>query len=178
MKAEALHVKLAEQVRGDSTYLADVTSAAALAPVQAGTATADIEATLAELAKDDAAFADIKSIHGPTGKVYFYSLKYMSETFARILARVKAEDPCITIAETVREESRVYPRVTNVELFKYGLFKIERDQLDSLVARTLEQHKDIKSIRTWSGSLYLYSTRYLTPDWAAFLAKKAERPDN
>lgn len=178
MKAEALQVKLAEKVRGDSKYLAELTSAAALAPVQAGAASTDIEATLAELAKDDAQFADIKSIHGPTGKAYFFSQKYMTETYARILARVKAEDACITIAETVREESRVYPRVTNVELFKYGLFKIDRDQLDSLVARTQELYEDVKSIRTWTGSLYLYSTKYLSPYWAAFLAKKQERPDN
>jgi hypothetical protein len=178
MKAEELRVKLAERVRGDSKYLADLSSADTLMAAQLGLKRDDIEAKLLEIAKMNSSFRDIRSIQGPTGKVYFYSETYMTETYARILARVKAEDPCLTIAETVREESRVYPRVTSVELFKYGLFKIDRDQLDDHVARTLERYEDIKSIKTSTGSVYLYSNQYLTPDWAAFLAKKQERPDN
>ncbi len=178
MKAQELHVKLAEKVRGDSKYLAELTSASALAPVQSGYKSDDIEANLAELVKNNVNYRDIRSIEGPTGKVYFYSITHMTENYARILARVRAGDPCLTIAETVREESKIYPRVTNIELFKYGLFKIDRDELGQYVARTQERFEDIKSTLTASGSIYLYSTLYLTPAWAAFLAKKQERPDN
>ncbi len=178
MKAEELHIKLAEKVRGDSKYLADVTSANALGAVQSGLQSDDIATRLGEIAQDDVTFPDIKSIAGPTGKVYFYSQKFMTETYARILARVKAEDPCLTIAETVREESRVYPRVTNTELFKYALFRIDREEIDKHVARVQELYEDIKSIKSPTGSVYLYSTRYLTPDWAAYLAKKVEHPDS
>ncbi len=178
MKAEELRFKLAEKVRGDSKYLTELTSAGALAPVQSGLDGEDLAANLADIANDNVTYSDIKSIEGPTGKVYFYSEKYMTATYARILARVKAEDPCLTIAETVREESRVYPRATNIELFKYGLFKIDREELDNFVARTLALHEDIKKIVTPRGSTCLYSTRYLTEDWAVFLAKKAETPDS
>ncbi len=178
MKAEELHVKLAERVRGDSKYLSELTSASALAPVQPGVISRDVEANLAEIVTNMDNYRDIKSIVGPTGKVYFFSVTYMTENYARILARVKAGNPCLTIAETVREESKTYPRVTNVDLFKYGLFKIDRDELDKHVARTQELYEDIKSITTGSGAVYLYSTLYLTQDWANFLAKKQEHPDS
>lgn len=178
MKAEELHVKLAEKVRGDSKYLAELTSANSLGRVQVGLESEDIETNLAEIAKNNDRYRDIRSIAGPTGKVYFFSETYMTENYARILARVKADDPCLTIAETVREESGTYPRVTSVELFKYGLFKVDREELDNYVARTLELHEDIKLIQSRTGSVYLYSTRHLTPDRAAFLMKRQERPDN
>jgi hypothetical protein len=178
MKAEELHVKLAQKVRGDSKYLAELTSASALTPVQSGLKSEEIEANLAELVKNEDAYADIKSLQGPTGKIYFYSTKHMTEGYARILARVDAGDPCLTIAETVREESKVYPRVTNTELFKYGLFKIDREGLDKHVARALELYQDIQSIQSPTGNVYLYSTLYLTPDWASYLAKKVEHPDS
>ncbi len=178
MKAEDLHVKLAEKVRGDSKYLSELTSATALAPVQAGSNGGNIEANFAEIVANMDDYRDIRSVVGPTGKVYYYSVTYMTDNYARILARVKTGDPCLTIAETVREESRVYPRATNTELFKYGLFKIDRDALDQYVARTLELYEDIKSLATPSGSVFLYSNKYLTPDWAAFLARKQEHPDS
>ncbi len=178
MKAQELHVTLAQKVRGDSKYLAELTSATALGPVQPGVNSADIEAKLVELANDTSNYDDIRSITGPTGKVYFYSIKHMTEGYARILARVRAGDPCLTIAETVREESRVYPRVTNTELFKYALFKIDREQLDDYVARVQQLYPDIQAIKAPSGTTYLYSTQYLTPDWAALLAKKVEHPDS
>ncbi len=178
MKAEKLHVKLAEKVRGDSKYLTELTSASALAPVQPGFNSEDIEAKLVELVKNSDHYRDIRSIEGPTGKVYFFSETYMTEAYARILARVRADDPCLTIAETVREESKIYPRVTNIELFKYGMFKIDRDGLDQYIARTQELYEDIKLIATPTGSVYLYSTLYLTPDWAAFLVKRQEHPDS
>ena len=178
MKAEELRFKLAEKVRGDSKYLTELTSASALAPVQLGLDNDDIEGNLAEIAKNNDQYRDIRSIAGPTGKVYFFSETYMTENYARILARVKAEDPCLTIAETVREESKTYPRATNIELFKYGLFKIDRAELNTYVARVQDLYEDIKQLVTAKGSVCLYSTKYLTPDWAAFLAKKQETPDS
>lgn len=176
MKAEELYLKFAEKVRGDSRYLADLTSANSLGSMQGELE--EVEANLAHLANDTTTYSDIKSITGPTGKVYFFSEKYMTPGYAKILARVKAEDPCLTIVETVRDESRIYPRATNIELFKYGLFKIDRDQLDTYVARVQELHDDIKQIVTPKGAVCLYSTKYLTEDWAAFLAKKQETPDS
>lgn len=178
MKADELHLKFAEKVRGDSKYLADLTSATSLSSVQNQNGNETIEASLVDLANDQTTFADIRSITGPTGQMYFYSQKYMTQGYARILARVKAGDPCLTIAETVREESKIYPRPTNVELFKYGLFKIDRGELDTLVARTLELNADIQAFRTGMGSLYLYCNLYLTPERATLLAKHQEHPDS
>ena len=178
MKSEELRVKLAQKVRGDSKYLTELTSATALAPVQAGMSSGNIEAALIDLVKNDHSYRDIKSIASPMGKTYFYSAMHMSECYARILARVKDGDPCLTIAETVRDESRIYPRVTNVELFKFGLFKIDRGSLDEYIAQTMERYSDIRSITSWPGSVYLYSNRYLTLEWAELLAQKKERPDS
>jgi len=101
----------------------------------------------------------------------------MTGNYAQILARVEENDPCFTISETVREESKIYPRPTNIETFKYGLFNINRDELDTHIARTMEQYPDIKLLRASSGGVYLYSTLYMTEDQALLVAEHREHPD-
>ena len=106
-------------------------------------------------------FGDIHLMSKTDGTTYAVSEVSMSQTYANILLRIEENDPCYTIADTVREESRVYPRPTDVELFKYSLFNVDRSHLDEYiaeVARTLRGHQGFEM----KDSVYLYSDQYMT----------------
>ena len=106
---------------------------------------------------------DIHRVAGPSGVEYLYSIDFMTETYAHLLARVEAKDPEALIAETVREESRIYPRPTRVGLFYAPVFQLQEYQMETVVESVLARDdcKDIKKIVAPNGALYLYSDRYL-----------------
>lgn len=68
-------------------------------------------------------------------------------------------DLCATIAAMVRNESRVYPQPTNIELFMEPIFNIDPDELETHITRTLElaEFKDIQLIHASTDARYLYS---------------------
>ena len=123
---------------------------------------------------------DIKAITGPTGSNYLYSDKFMTEGFAVMLARTSTKNPYITIAETVREESRVYPRPTKVVQFYDPFFQIEGDQMQTVVENLLQQEEyaDIKKVVASTGAIYLYSDKYLTPGAAQYQVQWEEVEKN
>jgi hypothetical protein len=122
-----------------------------------------VEEYAARVAADDE-FKDIQPVMGPTGIDYLYCETHMTGNYAALLARVEAKNPFATIAETVREESRTYPRPTRVALFYEPLFQMEPDMLESAVGSILqrEEYRDIKRIVAATGAVYLYSDKYLT----------------
>ena len=130
---------------------------------------------LTDMAGDEG-YADIQSISDSAGRLYLYSERHMSGRYAQILARSVADDPCGVIADTVREESRIYPRPTRVDLFAepvYGIAPVDLDaSLDRLFAS--ETYSDIKRLTASTGAEYLYSDRHLTADWARSLVESLE----
>lgn len=116
-----------------------------------------------ELQKDPR-YEDIKTITASTGKIFFYSDRHMGRGYAVVLARVAGNDPCATIAETVRDESRIYPRPTCVLLFLEKLFGINENDLKTIVEKTLARpdYSDIKMmVHPATGGVYLYSEKHL-----------------
>lgn len=111
----------------------------------------------------DERYKDIKQVVGPTGLVYLYSETHMTGNYAALLARAEANDPYMTIAETVREESQLYPRPTKLGLFYEPLFKIPEDQMSVIVESLLKRPEfgDIKKIEAPTGAIYLYSDKYM-----------------
>ncbi len=140
-----------------------------------------IAVNLAEVLRDDR-YRDIKSVVASTGAVYLYSETYITRNYADILVRVEANDPCATIAGMVRDESRIYPRPTNIELFKEQVFNIAPDELETHIAGTLERQEfqDIKLIHASTGARYLYSDLYMDEDYARSLVEweEVERDEN
>ncbi len=108
-------------------------------------------------------YADIRLLEGPTGMRYLFSDTSMTLNYASLLARADAQDPTIVIAETVRDESRIYPRPTKVTLFYEPVFRIEANQMQEVVDKTLQRPdcEDIKRIIASTGAVYLYSDRYM-----------------
>jgi hypothetical protein len=121
-----------------------------------------------EMAKDDR-YQDIQSLTAVTGAAFVYSETYMTRNYAEILARVEAKDPLVVISETVREESRVYPRPTAIELFREPVFGIGSTEIETHVAHLLEQPEftDIKQVIASNGARYLYSELYMSKDLAS-----------
>jgi len=119
--------------------------------------------------RKDPRYEDIKTVTAATGKQFFYSTRHMSDYYAVLLSRVAAHDPCATIAETVRDESRIYPRPTCVLLFREKLFGMNEADLKEVVGKTLQrpEYCDLKMmVHPATGGVYLYSSQYMDGDTA------------
>jgi hypothetical protein len=124
-------------------------------------------------------YQDVKKVVGPTGMEYLHSDEYISGSYARILARAEANDPLATMAETIREESRVYPRVTGLASFAEPVFNIDPARLNEYAEQLLssEEYSDIQKTVVSNGAVYLFSNRYLHPKLAARQAEDTELGD-
>lgn len=163
------HEKIAARVREDSRAHTCLTLADSLAELFPDVPSGEFQMFVSTLAEDDAC-RDIRRLMGPTGLVYLYCEKHMTHGYANLLARIETHDPYATIAETVREESRIYPRPTKVELFYAPVFQIPVGQIKAVVENLMkqEEYQDIKRIIAPTAAIYLYSTRFMDP-------KQAER---
>jgi hypothetical protein len=115
---------------------------------------------------------DLREIVGLNGGAHYYSIHSLSETYARILA-LKLDGPFRLIAETVRENSRLYPRPVPLAGFEDPPFDMPRETiLDCLQTMADDaDYQDIAQTTTSVGTPYLYSTRHLDPDHASMLAE-------
>ncbi len=115
---------------------------------------------------------DLKEIPGHDALPRYYSGQYMSDAYARLLVR-KEGDPLLLIAETVRENSKIYPRPVPKDAFKNSPFELTEEEISSCLQKMKEedQYKDITQTTTSVGTVLLYSTLHLEPDYASMLAE-------
>ena len=174
-RAEDIKTRIANKVREDSKNLAKSTNVDSLATLDPGLEAAKVEASLVDMENDDR-YRDIKSVIASTGAVYLYSEIYITKSYADILVRAEANDPCATIAATVRDGARIYPRATQIEFFKNPIFNINPDELDTHITRTMErqEYEDIKLIAASTEARYLYSELYMNEDYARSLVEWVE----
>jgi len=155
---------LANTIRVDSYQLEKLTPAGDIHAMAPDTDPAIIDVILRGMAQE-ARYADIKSVTSAAGDVYYHSDKYLVDNYAATLLLAMAGDHCNTLAEKVREESRVYPRATRADFFhNEQLFGIPRADLEAVIEKTLQkpQYSDIKKlVHPTTGAVYLYSDRYL-----------------
>lgn len=162
-RIEETKVAIAEKVRGDSKNAVKLTPVGDLHVPIPGMERDEIAVVLEEM-QADPTYADVKSITASTGDLFFYSNRHMSDYYALLLGRVAAKDPCATIAATVRDESRIYPRPTCVQLFTEKLFGIAPCDLKPIVDEMLlkPEYVDIKMmVHPETGGVYLYSSQSL-----------------
>jgi hypothetical protein len=160
---------LASTIRIDSRDNIKLTPAGALYAWAPDTDQIIIDALLREM-QTEVRFADIKTVTASTGDVYFHSDKYLVGNYAVTLLMAMAGDHYATIAETVREESKIYPRTTNVAIFReQKVYGIPPDELEAIIADTLRKpaYADIKKIvHPTTGAVHLYSNQYINEDQA------------
>ncbi len=181
VQTEDTKTRIAEKVREDSKNLAKLTSVDSFCTADPVLEMDKVKASLADMERDERC-QDIKSVVASTGAVYLFSETYITNSYADILVRAEANDPCATIAATVRDESRIYPRPTNIEYFNEPVFNIKPDELERHLTNTLERQefKDIKLISASTGVRYLYSTLSMNDDYARSLVewKEVEEEEN
>lgn len=165
--AEETQGQIAAKVREDSEKNIQLTAPSALVALFPDLEAERVQKYVTALL-ENTNYPDIRHVVGPTGLGYLYSVDHMTATYARLLARAEAKNPEAMIAETVREESQVYPRPTKVALFYEPLFQIEPDKLESVVESMLSrrEYQDIKKIIASNGAIYLYSSVHMEPGFA------------
>lgn len=155
---------LAQTIRVDSYQHVKLTPVEDIYAMAPDTDPAIIDIILKGMAQE-ARYADIKWVNSAAGDVYYHSDKYLVDSYAATLLLSMAGDHCYTVAQKVRDESRIYPRATNANLFHdEQLFGIPRADLEAIIEETLgkPEYSDVKKVvHPTTGAVYLYSERYL-----------------
>ncbi len=174
---------LASAIRADSRDNVKLTPVGALYALAPDTDQKIIDALLKGM-QTEARFADIKTVTASNGDVYFHSDNYLVGNYAVTLLMAMAGDHCATIAETVREESKIYPRTTNVAIFReQRVYGIPPDDLEAIIADILRkpEYTDIRKIvHPTTGAVHLYSNRYIDEEhaWAMMDWEEVGRANN
>ena len=115
---------------------------------------------------------DLKIIPDKDGIPRYYSSRFMSEAYVGFLLK-KEGDPLLLIAESVRENSAVYPRPISLETFRNPPFDLTPAEIQSCLEQMAgrDEYKDIEQITTSAEGVFLYSKSYLEPGHAAMLAE-------
>ena len=174
--AEEVRSQIVSKVREDSGKLIKLTAVTSLGALIPGAETDKIDVHLSAILKDER-YQDVKLITNSKKTRYLYSENAITQTYAEILARAGANDPVATIAETVRDESRIYPRPTKVDLFTVEIFNINPDRLGEYIAELVKnpEYGDIKQLKASTGATYLYSTLYIkSEDWVKYMVEWEE----
>lgn len=131
--------------------------------------------TLWEQFSSEEEYRDIKKIK-KSDNIYLYSDISMTESYASMLARIEEKDLLKTVAETVRNESKLYPRPTEARLFYISPFCFKEEEFKDVLDRLKdsEEYKDICETRASNDALYLYSNKFMSKDQAMALTEWIE----
>ena len=174
---------LANAIRADSRDSIKLTPVSALYALAPDTDRTIIDALLKGM-RAEPKFADIQTVTASNGDVYFHSEKYLVGNYAVTLLMAIAGDHCATIAETVREESKIYPRTTNVAIFReQRVYGIPPNDLEAIIVDILRkpEYADIQRIvHPTTGAVHLYSNQYIRGDqaWAMMDWEEVGRANN
>jgi hypothetical protein len=165
LRGEEVRSQIADRVREDSSKKKRLTPINALGVIP-GAEPDKIDNHLMFF-KNDENYGDLRVVSNSRGTRYLYSEESITATYAGVLAQAESNDPLATIAATVRNESRIYPRPTNLRTFAAPIFNINPNELERYASEVVQrpEYKDIKSLLASTGAMYLYSDTYLNRDW-------------
>ena len=155
---------LADYIRSRST-VAQLTPRKALEAEEP-----QLEEMLAEIHSLESC-ADIKSVQGSKDE-YFYSDEIMANNYAMIAMLVLEKNLARTVAHMVRFNCKTYPSTTPLYHFMRSPYNYTKTQLEQAL-RVLKADKDTQDIRTvesFNGVLYMYSTDIMSERYAKALA--------
>lgn len=125
----------------------------------------------------DEAYADIVRIADErSGAEYLHSTTFLTVAYARHAIRARANDSAFLIAQTVRENSEIYPKPTSLEFFEFEPFGLGFDDILANAKAILadEACADIRSVTVSNGMVYLYSDKFLSEGQAQAMAQWVE----
>lgn len=177
-KGELEEVKLAmaERIRRDSRIATALTPLCAMFAQFSDITPVKVCSMLNEM-QTQAHYRDIRTVSATSGELYLYCDAHITEKYAAMLAKSAVSDACQTIVETVREESRLYPRPTKVSAFTSQVYGIPPATLQPCIVRVLNssEYSDIrKLVHPETEAEYLYSTLHMAEDQAVALMKWLE----
>jgi len=174
---------LASTIRADSRHNVKLTPVGDLYAQAPETDPTIIDALLNGMRAEER-YADIQTVTDADGNVYFHSDRYLVNSYAVTLLMAMAGDHSATIVETVRDESKIYPRTTNVKIFReQNVYGIPPDDLETVINDVLRRtdYSDIKKIvHPSTGAVHLYSDRYIEEAraWAMMDWEEVGRANN
>ncbi len=173
--ANPLHKAIAENVRADSRSIQQPTNLELVGDDGQPLDAVDTLAVLADMA-NQAEYADIRHLALPNGQVLVYSQRFITDAYARLHARIIAGDRLALVAETVRLESKQYPRPTPADVFLDEPYHLSREELDAVLAAlpTAGQYDDVRQIVASTKRLYLYSDHAIDEQYARSLMEWEE----
>ncbi len=129
---------------------------------------------LEELTKIEG-YEDIKLLKGKK-TLYCYSEKHMTGSYAKLLVGVEDGDLFALIADTIRNDSKIYPRTTDIKLFTKSPYNFKEKELMDILGQLMksEGYEDIKESRASNNALYLYSELHLSKAYADSLTEWIE----
>ena len=115
--------------------------------------------------------ADLRAI-GTGESAGHYSERFMTADYARILAG-RTGDPLALVVQTVREQSRSYPRPVPLSFFERPPYDLSPEALSACLDRIAARPDtvDIRRTVTSAGTIFLYSSVHLPPEYAGALAE-------
>ncbi|NLM05072.1 MAG: hypothetical protein GX214_08640 [Clostridiales bacterium] len=126
--------------------------------------------------KADETCQDITTIDG-NKDVYFYSVDYMSDYYAKVAMLIEEDDLQRTIATIVRHNAKIYPSPTPVLYFTISPYNYTEIQVNNALKKMKdnEEYSDICELTTENDIRYLYSTLHMSEKYAKALAEEVER---
>lgn len=104
---------------------------------------------------------------------YLYDGSAMTDAYAHWAFLAAEDDPVVTFADCVREESRIYPRPLAASNLGNAPFRMSSQQVDAAWRAASESgdYPDLCRTEATNGDVYYYSTRYLGSAHAEALAQ-------
>lgn len=167
--------EVAEHIRTESRAAA-LTDPAVFAEGPFSLDEEELGRVMGDLAQDEA-YADIvHTADERTGAEYLHSTTFLTVAYAKHLIRARANDPAYLIAQTVRENSEIYPKPTSLEFFEADPFGLELDDVLTYMKAILKDEAcaDIKPVTVSNGMVYLYSDKFLSEAQAQAMAQWVE----
>lgn len=175
-KLEEVKHAMAEKIRRESRVATTLTPLSSMFAIFPDIKPVKICSLLNEM-QTQLQYRDIKTVSAFSGELYLYCQLHITDKYATLLIRSAVNDACSTIVETVREESRIYPRPTKVSIFTSQVYGIPAATLHPCIVRVLNspEYSDIrKLVHPESESEYLYSNLHMNEEHAYSLMKWME----
>jgi hypothetical protein len=114
---------------------------------------------------------DLGIVYDANRHAFYHSVDFLSHTYAGILAL--KDTPARMMADTIRDNSARYPRPMPLDLFEQAPFHLSPEIIKvSLQEMASEnQYRDIAATTSSGGTVYLYSSDFLSHDYATHLAE-------
>lgn len=115
--------------------------------------------------------ADIRSVKGSKDE-YFYSEEIMANNYAMIAMLVYEKNLPHTVAHMVRFNCKTYPSPTPLYHFMRSPYNYTQPQLEQALRmiRSGKDTQDIRTVESFNGVLYMYSTEIMSERYAKALA--------